>query len=101
MGLLERDNAVLLMDKPIMVMKSQTVENSIVSFGEAYTEGKHKKPVMISVLLKPETKSGEILDYAVITSAYGRRTSNLQNLMDKSEIYYVGEQKKNPKLAER
>jgi len=81
--------AVRLLEDPILVMKSKTVEGSIVLFGEVYTEG--KKPVMISVLLNPKSKNGEILDYAVITSAYGRRTSNLQNLIDTSKIYYVCE----------
>ena len=84
-------DAVMLLDSPILVMKSLTVEDSIVLFGEVYTSG--EKPVMISVLLSPKTKSGEILDYAVITSAYGRNKNNLQNMINKAKIYYVNEQK--------
>ena len=84
-------DAVMLLEDPILIMKSLTVENSIVLFGEVYTSG--NKPVMISVLLDPTTKSGSVLDYAVITSAYGRRKSNLQHLVNNSEIYYVNEQK--------
>lgn len=83
--------SVNLLEEPILIMKSQTVEDSIVIFGEVFTED--NKPVMISVLLNPKTKNGEILDYAVITSAYGRRSNNLQNLLNKSEIYYINEQK--------
>lgn len=83
--------AVMLLEDPILIMESLTVENSIVIFGEVYTNG--NKPVMISVLLKPETKSGDILNYAVITSAYGRGKNNLQNLINRSKIYYVNEQK--------
>lgn len=83
--------AVHLLEDPILIMQSRTVEDSIVLFGEVYTDG--DKPVMISVLLNPKTKSGEILDYAVITSAYGRRSGNVQNLIDNSKIYYVNENK--------
>ena len=82
--------AVKLLEDPIIIMQSQTVEDSIVIFGEVYAEN---KPVMISVLLNPKTKNGEILNYAVITSAYGRRSGNLQNLINKSTIYYINEQK--------
>ena len=83
--------AVNLLEEPILIMKSRTVENSIVIFGDVYA---NNKPVMISVLLNPETKNGDILDYAVITSAYGRRKSNLQNLINESKIYYVDNNKK-------
>ncbi len=83
--------AIKLLEDPMLIMESNTVEDSIVIFGEVYTDG--NKPVMISVLLNPKTQSGEILDYAVITSAYGRRVSNLQNLINNSKIYYINEQK--------
>ena len=84
-------DAVLLLEDPILVMKSLTVDDSIVLFGNVFTAG--NKPVMISVLLNPKTKSGEVLDYAVITSAYGRRVGNLQHMIDNSTIYYVNENK--------
>lgn len=61
-------DAVKLLEDPVLIMESATVKNSIVLFGEVHTSG--NKPVMNSVLLNPETKSGDILDYAVITSAY-------------------------------
>lgn len=44
--------AVGLLEEPILVMESKTVEDSIVIFGEVYT--KSNKPVMISVLLNPK-----------------------------------------------
>lgn len=83
--------AVNLLEDPILIMQSRTVDDSIVLFGDVYTSG--GKPVMLSLLLNPKNKSGEILDYAVITSTYGRRTNNLQNLLDSSQIYYVNEDK--------
>ena len=83
--------AVMLLEDPILVMKSLTVENSIVAFGEVCTND--GKPVMVSLLIVPKNKNGEILDYAVFTSAYGRRKNNLQNLIDKSLMYYVNPKK--------
>lgn len=83
--------AVNLLENPILIMQSRTVDDSIVLFGDVYTSG--GKPVMLSLLLNPKNKSGEILDYAVITSTYGRRTNNIQNLLDSSQIYYVNEDK--------
>ncbi len=83
--------AVNLIEDPILVMKSKTVEDSLVLFGEVYTTG--GKPVMLSLLYNPKNGNGEILDYSVITSAYGRNTNNLQNLINSSKIYYVNEQK--------
>ena len=83
--------AVNLLDDPILIMQSKTVNDSIVLFGDVYTTS--GKPVMVSLLLNPKTKSGEIMDYAVITSTYGRRTNNVQNLIDSSVIYYVHENK--------
>ena len=85
-------SAVELLENPILVMESQTVDGSLVLFGEVYTTG--NKPVMISLLLNPATKTGEVLDYMVITSAYGRGANNLQNLIDRSRIYYVNENEK-------
>ena len=45
------------------------------------------------MIVYPKSKNGEVLDYSVVTSAYGRRNKNLQNLINKSEIYYINEQK--------
>ncbi len=83
--------AVYLLDEPIIVLQSKTSKNSIVLFGEVFTES--KKPVMLSLLLNPQNKSGEILDFAIVTSAYSRRKNNVQNLINESEIYYVNENK--------
>ena len=83
--------AINLPEAPILITQSRTVDGSIVLFGDVYTSG--GKPVMLSLLLNPQNKNGDILDYAVITSAYGRRTNNLQSLMDNSRIYYINENK--------
>ena len=81
--------AVTLLDKPIVVMKSLTQKDSIVIFGDLYTDS--EQPVMLSLLLDVKTKTGEVLDYGVVTSAYGRRKSNVQGLLNRSEILYLDE----------
>lgn len=85
-------DAVKVVENPIVVMDSKTVQGSIVMFGDAVTD--NRKPVMVSLLLHPETKTGEILDYGVVTSAYGRRLNNAQNLINSSNIRYIEEDKK-------
>ena len=86
------EKAINLLEDPTIILGSNTVENAIVLFGDVFTSG--NKPVMLSLLLNPKTKTGEILEYAIITSAYSRRVNNIQNLINKSPIYYIGENKK-------
>lgn len=85
------EKAINILEDPTLILGSKTVDDAIVLFGEARAAG--KKPVMLSVLLKPKSKRGEILDYAVATSAYGRNVRNVQYLIDNSPIYYIGENK--------
>jgi hypothetical protein len=76
-----------VVENPVVVMDSKTVPGAITMFGDSQTA--NGKPVMVSMLLHPTTKTGEILDYGVVTSAYGRRKSNAQNLIDSSNIRYI------------
>lgn len=84
--------AVRVVEDPVVVMDSRTVPGSITMFGDAKTA--NEKPVMVSMLLHPENQTGEIMDYGVVTSAYGRRKSNAQNLINNSAIRYVDENEK-------
>ena len=76
-----------IVDAPIIVMDSKTVPGSITMFGDSKTA--NGKPVMVSMLLHPTTKTGEILDYGIVTSAYGRRKSNAQSLINSSNVRYI------------
>lgn len=49
-------------------------------------------PVLVAMELKPQDKKGEILDFAKIASAYGKKT--IQNAINTSEILYVDSNKK-------
>ncbi|WP_318646873.1 LPD3 domain-containing protein [Oscillibacter hominis] len=74
-----------VLEHPILVMQSQTMANRITMFGEATdAEG---KPVLVVVELSPQNKRGEVMDFAVIASAYGK--NNAQQLIDSSDILYV------------
>ncbi|MBO4331208.1 MAG: hypothetical protein J5827_03950, partial [Oscillospiraceae bacterium] len=90
------DNVILqvpnVIENPIIVMDSLTVDGSIVMFGDVKTQS--GKPVMVSMLLHPETKTGEVLDYGVVTSAYGRRVNNTKGLIERSNIRWVDPDKK-------
>ena len=79
-----------VLEHPILVMQSQTVANRITLFGE--TVDAEGKPVLAALELSPQSKRGEIQDFAVIASAYGK--NNAQQLIDNSEILYVDPNKK-------
>ena len=79
-----------VLEHPILVMQSQTVANRITLFGE--TVDAEGKPVLAALELSPQNKQGEIQDFAVIASAYGK--NNAQQLIDNSEILYVDPNKK-------
>ncbi len=79
-----------VLEHPILVMQSQTVANRITLFGE--TVDAEGKPVLAALELSPQSKRGEIQNFAVIASAYGK--NNAQQLIDNSEILYVDPNKK-------
>ena len=65
-----------VLEHPILVMQSQTVANRITLFGE--TVDAEGKPVLAALELSPQNKQGEIQDFAVIASAYGKKQSRTQ-----------------------
>lgn len=79
-----------ILEHPILVMQSQTVANRITIYGE--TVDADGTPVLVAMELKPQDKKGEILDFAKIASAYGKKT--IQNAINTSEILYVDSNKK-------
>ena len=65
-----------VLEHPILVMQSQTVANRITIYGE--TVDADGTPVLVAMELKPQDKKGEILDFAKIASAYGKKQSRTQ-----------------------
>lgn len=79
-----------VLEHPIIVMQSQTATNRITLFGEVMDAD--KKPVLVALELSPQRKTGKVLDFGVIASAYGK--SSAQSLIDQSDILYVDPNKK-------
>lgn len=79
-----------ILENPVIVMQSQTVANRITVFGETVDADGH--PVLVALELSPQNKHGEIRDFSVIASAYGK--NNAQQLLDSSDILYVDPNKK-------
>jgi ethanolamine ammonia-lyase large subunit len=78
-----------ILEHPILVMQSKTVKNRITMFGDVADA--NGKPVLAALELSPN-KTGEIANYAVIASAYGKKGA--QNFINSSEILYVEPNKK-------
>lgn len=80
-----------VVNNPIVIADSKTVENRLVLFGEIYDLDNH--PVMVALELNPVTRKGTstYVDIIKIASAYGK--SNLQNILNTSNIRYVNENK--------
>ena len=82
-------NVPNVLENPVVVMQSKTRLDSITLLGEVYANG---EPVMVAMQLSPSGKSGRLLNYSKISSAYVR--SNLQDLLDTSDVLYVDPNKK-------
>jgi len=78
-----------VLERPILVMRSKTKESCITLFEEIVDA--NGKPVLVVLELSPN-KMGEIADYAVIASAYGKK--GVQNFINSSEILYIEPNKK-------
>ncbi|MGL4484577.1 MAG: hypothetical protein ACRCUS_06460 [Anaerovoracaceae bacterium] len=59
-----------IINKPILIMKSQTDNNSIVLLGEVSA---NKKPVFVSFKYSIFNNKNEVLNYGKITSIYTKK----------------------------
>lgn len=75
-----------VLESPIIVMESYTVKGRLVLFGDVYDA--KNNPVLVALELNPIGEGGKSLDIIKIASAYGK-DSNLQHMIDKSNILYV------------
>lgn len=81
-----------MLEHPVLVMKSRTVDDSIVVFGDLHTPA--GDPIMAAVELKPKAGGGTEAEFALISSAYDRSKDNVRNLIQNSEILYLDSNKK-------
>lgn len=88
-----------ILESPVMVLDSRTVDGRIVMFGDVYD--KSGSPVLAAVELS--ASKGAVNDFAVIASAYARgeeirdaqeRVESLQRFINESNVRYVTEDKK-------
>jgi ethanolamine ammonia-lyase large subunit len=78
-----------VLEHPILIMQSKTTASRITMFGDVVDA--NGKPVLVALELSPN-KTGEITDYAVITSAYGKKSA--QSFINSSEVLYLEPNKK-------
>lgn len=80
-----------ILENPIIVMESNTVNGRLVLFGDVYDS--KNNPVLVALELNPTEKGGKSLNVIKVASAYGKE-KNLQNFINKSKILYVEPNKK-------
>ena len=85
-----------IIEKPIVILKSKTVEGSLVLFGELKT--KTGRQVMASISLTPARGGGMDAEISVITGAYTRRKNNIKNLLKSSYVLFVDGAENNNKV---
>lgn len=83
-----------MIEHPIVVMQSRPKLNSVTILGELMAD--NGNAVMVSMKLTTTKRNNTVADLQVITSAYGRTNSNLQFLLDNSNILYIEPDKKEP-----
>ena len=74
----------------MIILDSKTVEGRLVLFGEVYA---NEKPVAVILEINPSTRSGNstYVDVIKVASAYTR--GNMQNMLNKSNVRYISENK--------
>ncbi|MCR5089379.1 MAG: hypothetical protein K6C08_07715, partial [Oscillospiraceae bacterium] len=82
-----------IIENPVVVLKSKTVEGSLVLFGELKT--KTGRQVMASISLVPARGGGMDAEISVITGAYTRRKNNIRNLLKSSYVLFVDDTENN------
>lgn len=80
-----------VLENPIIIMESTTVQGRLTLFGEVYDA--ENNPVLAVLELNPVSAKGKSLNLIKIASAYGKDT-NPQGLINKSKIVYIEQNKK-------
>ena len=80
-----------ILENPIIVMESNTVNGRLVLFGDVYDS--KNNPVLVALELNPTDRGGKNLNVIKVASAYGKE-KNMQNFINKSKILYVEPNKK-------
>ncbi len=76
-----------ILESPTLVMKSRTVADSIVIFGNVNAINGER--VMAALELTPIPAGGAEAEFSLISSAYNRSETSIKNLIENSEILFV------------
>ncbi|MBP5728487.1 MAG: hypothetical protein J6Y48_15560, partial [Clostridia bacterium] len=74
-----------IINNPILVMKSRTVDDRITMFGTVVDD--NGTPVLAVITKTPTRREGSDYDFIVLNSAYGKDT-DLQGFIDNSDVLY-------------
>jgi len=80
-----------IVENPIIVMKSKTIDSSITMFGDIKAGDSY---VMVAVELNPTPAGGLEAEFNLISSAYDRSNNNAKNLIQTSEVLYLCDKKR-------
>ena len=75
-----------IVENPIVVMKSQTHDDSITMFGDVKAGDFY---VMVAVNLTPKPSGRTEAEFSLIANACGRSDNNAKSLIEKSEVLYM------------
>lgn len=76
-----------LLENPVLIMKSRTQPDSIVLLGDL--RATNNDTVLAALQLTPTPGGGTEAEFSLVTSAYDRSRTNIQNLIRNSELLYL------------
>lgn len=77
-----------LLENPIIIFESNSrPQDSIVILGEVY--GNNDQAIMVALNIYPEDRKGNIHDFEIIASSYGRKNTQYQNSINNNKILYI------------
>ena len=81
-----------ILENPVMVLQSKNSDSRIVMLGEVFDEAGNLVTAVLE--LQPTTKGGQIQDFTVVISAYGKDFSPQQFIRDSGLLYVDTDRKR-------
>ena len=85
-----------ILENPVIIMRSRTVGGRITMFGDVKDASGNM--VLAALELNPTSRTGAQIEAIKVASAYGKE-GNINNFINKSEILYVDQDKKEPLIG--
>ena len=74
-----------ILENPIIVLASKNIDSRLAMFGTVTDS--NGKPVTAIIELQPTSRGGQVMDFSVIASAYGK--DNAKGLVESSGLVYI------------